>query len=95
MFANGSVLVDASLHAHCFQAQVWKQDSNSLAVLNSTKEEQEANANALLISKAPEMLEMLKDAAQILRNGNTSNAKLEMAEKIEQLIKEATELSRN
>ena len=52
----------------------------------------EAKANALLISKAPQMLEMLKDAAQNLRNGNTSNAKLEMAEKIEQLIKEATEL---
>jgi hypothetical protein len=45
-----------------------------------TKEE---NANALLISKAPEMLEMLKDIKDCLGS--------DKREQVEQLIKEATE----
>ena len=44
----------------------------------------ELEANALLISKAPEMLEMLKDIKDYLGS--------DKREKVEQLIKEATEL---
>lgn len=48
----------------------------------------EAKANALLISKAPEMLEMLEKAMSLL--GNVGE--FEIAKEIEQLIKSATEL---
>jgi hypothetical protein len=46
----------------------------------------EANANALLISKAPEMLEMLGKCISML--GNVGE--FEMAKEIQHLIKEAT-----
>ena len=49
----------------------------------STKEESEANA--LLISKAPEMLQMLIDIRDTLENGDTPHIY-----KIDELIKEAT-----
>ena len=45
---------------------------------------EEAKANALLISKAPEMLHMLKDIKDYLGSDKRSE--------VEQLIKEATEL---
>lgn len=58
--------------------------------------DEELRANALLISKAPEMLEMLKESIETIislkvyhndiGNGN------DYVEKAEQLIKEATEL---
>ena len=48
----------------------------------------EERANALLISKAPEMLEMLKEVKRRLKgNGFPS-----LTETIEELIKEATEI---
>ena len=46
---------------------------------------EEHEANAKLISKAPEMLEMLKDILEAQDNGDTYHSY-----KIEQLIKEAT-----
>jgi hypothetical protein len=48
----------------------------------------ECKANALLISKAPEMLEMLEDILSGMRGENFEVTELE----IKQLIKEATEL---
>lgn len=45
-------------------------------------------ANALLMSKAPEMLEMLEEAMSLLGN----LGELEIAREIQQLIKDATEL---
>lgn len=50
--------------------------------------QEEVMANALLISKAVEMLEMLKKLVPILRQRNL----YETALKTEQLIKEATEI---
>jgi hypothetical protein len=47
----------------------------------------EAKANALLISKAPEMLEMLKEIHSFLSSGTRINS-----DDIYQLIKEATEI---
>ena len=57
--------------------QLWHHHGDS-----ATKEE--AIANALLISKAPEMLEMLKDIKDYLGS--------DKRQEVEQLIKEATEL---
>jgi hypothetical protein len=48
----------------------------------------EKEANALLISKAPEMLEMLQNILEQIKDGRTYVTK----EEIEQLIKQATEI---
>ena len=48
----------------------------------------EAQFNGLLISKAPEMLEMLKEIANQIEDGRTYVTK----DEIEQLIKEATQI---
>jgi len=54
---------------------------------------QEAKANALLISKAPEMLEMLKIYLADLNNLiPPSDAQRNRIHDVEQLIKEATEI---
>jgi hypothetical protein len=50
---------------------------------------QETQANALLISKAPEMLEMLEKCEYFIR---ASNQYSELGKKVEQLIKEATQI---
>jgi hypothetical protein len=55
---------------------------------------EETKANALLISKAPEMLEMLKEIYKI-ENGAFALQSFDinlLKSKIEQLIKEATEI---
>ena len=57
---------------------------NSMQTVNSTKNE--LKANALLISKAPEMLEMLEIILQ------SENTPIVHRKKVKQLIKEATEL---
>ena len=57
-----------------------------IAQENGIRNSNEWDANALLISKAPEMLEMLK---KILKEDNLSKSEYY---EIKQLIKEATEL---
>ena len=50
-------------------------------------------ANALLISKAPEMLEILNNIVENYKSGNEDNFIMSnLIDKSEQLIKEATEL---
>lgn len=56
---------------------IWKYDNNFF-------ENQESSANAILISKAPEMLEMLKEVIECKSDVDYN--------RIEQLIKEATDL---
>ena len=51
-----------------------------------SKRPEETKANALLISKSPEMLDMLKDILEAQENGEAFHSY-----KIEQLIKESTE----
>jgi hypothetical protein len=51
----------------------------------------ESEANALLISKAPEMLEMLKTTSNCLWMLNTKGTN-ELAEEIDKLIEESTEI---
>ena len=52
-----------------------------------------AKANALLISKAPEMLEMLEDVVKFLAKVQApATASLMLSNEINKLIKEATEL---
>ena len=53
--------------------------------------EKEAKANALLISKAPEMLEMIQSLIEAKNNGNDWDSE-ELFIKAEVLIKESTEL---
>ncbi len=79
----------------------WKVNKNSTTLSTDDKkdfitcwifqpEKEEAKANALLISKAPEMLEMLKDIySKYQEKGHLLDVS---PSAIEQLIKEATEL---
>ena len=53
-------------------------------------DDEEAKANALLISKAPEMLEMLEKLVERLEENDLG--KLHAVTKAKQLIKEATEI---
>lgn len=91
----------------CFQAQIWREDGFSLALIEPTKNENEATYNALLISKAPEMLkelqETLKDLLCIqgsIYDSSRIDARWEgvydiiqkQIDRKKQLIKEATEL---
>ena len=68
-----------------------------LAGIGGIKTNKEAQANALLISKAPEMLEMLQSVLKLQKEnyGNgmkTHVAMITKSKEIEQLIKEATEI---
>lgn len=73
----------------CFyiNAQSWGKFCQVYSITD-TKWEEQSKANALLISKAPEMLEMLKEIKSRLKgNGFPS-----LTAMVEQLIKEATEI---
>lgn len=47
---------------HCLMAQVWGLDGTSLACIEPTEDENEASATALLMTSAPELLELLQIA---------------------------------
>jgi hypothetical protein len=71
-----------------------QQDDEIICELQNYKSEK-AKANALLISKAPEMLEMLKvilDSVDWSDNVWVNSEGRYIENKIEQLIKEATEI---
>ncbi len=77
------------------KSKVRKEDGNTLCVCyySNIINKEECEPNALLISKAPEMLEMLKELCNVIlcyeqQTASISNNKL----KAEQLIKEATEI---
>ena len=87
----------------------WKVGASKRSIINDDKviarcafgenflglfKEYEAEANALLISKAPEMLEMLKEFEIMCDKLQfpTETTLREMRNKARQLIKEATEL---
>jgi hypothetical protein len=74
------------------KAKVFKDDGNTLCVCYHTNiiNKKESEPNALLISKAPEMLEMLKE----LVKQNTYRGYGESEDVIEakELIKEATQI---
>lgn len=72
-------------------------DNGSLLSRNyndKLKSFEEIKANALLISKAPKMLEMLKSVLEIQKSyiGSANIELVYKTKEIEQLIKEATEL---
>ena len=88
----------------------WKVGASKRSIINDDKviarcafgenslglfKEYEAEANALLISKAPQMLEMLKiarDKFLDLKHDKNLPELQEIQDQIEQLIKEATEI---
>jgi len=45
---------------HCSAAQIWDEDGNSLAVIESTEDEKDATDVARLMHASPEMLEALE-----------------------------------
>ena len=51
---------------HCYLAQIWKPDGKSLATIESTHKEEEANANAKLIADAPNLLKVLLKVKEVL-----------------------------
>ena len=61
-------------------------DSPNWSICNTITDLEQDRANAFLISKAPEMLEMLKE---VLKENHCTP---DLDNKIEKLIKEATEL---
>jgi hypothetical protein len=72
-------------------------NEKTICVLEATNfnTDEEFEANALLISKAPEMLEMLNHLGGRIDfswDAWGSNEGIELSNKIEKLIKEATEL---
>ena len=76
-----------SVNEYGMKVRVISSDyGEELADVFGNNEEEEANA--LLISKAPEMLEMLERARKMLLFVDVDT----LANEIEQLIKEATEL---
>ncbi len=64
---------------HCFQAQVFSEEGNSIAILNSTIKEEEATANAKLIAAAPELLEEVELSYLIIQMA--ANDSIEVAVK--------------
>ena len=66
---------------------------NTIGLADIYGDDEQAKANALLISKAPEMLEMLKEVIEFTKKVQApSTFALLLRQEIEQLIKSATEL---
>ena len=81
----------------------WEVNKNSTTLSTKDKkdfitcwifinESEEAQANALLISKAPEMLEMLKECLDYFELQNSEIKNTEKIKSIKKLIKEATKI---
>lgn len=65
---------------------------NISTVMFSPIQDNERKANALLISKAPEMLAMLNELISIATNYHTESEIQDRISEAKQLIKEATEI---
>ena len=78
---------------HCYAAQVWDDTGDCLATLRATENEEEATANAKLIASAPELLEALIVAEEIIYDLNDRMEILvpDQLETIQSAIKKATE----
>lgn len=50
---------------HCWTAQVWDSEGESLAVLDSTIDPSEATANAMMMAAAPDLLGAIQGALRI------------------------------
>jgi hypothetical protein len=74
------------------KAKVYKEDGNVLCICYHTNiiNKEESEPNALLISKAPEMLEMLKILLKEFKASDVRTGHIK--EDLKQLIKEATTL---
>jgi len=83
---KGKWKLNQNIHVWCNGTKVSDCSNTTQSTVYRTKGFDEMKANALLISKAPEMLEMLK---YFVENNMLSAHGDELAE---QLIKEATEI---
>jgi hypothetical protein len=71
--------------------QIINENEDSLFEVELAESDEAMEANALLISKAPKMLDMLKDILWAVENSNIE-ANVISIEDLEKLIKEATEI---
>ena len=55
---------------HCLVAQVWNEKGDSIAIIESTELDKDANQLACLFSKAPEMIESLKWFVNSMNDGS-------------------------
>lgn len=72
---------------HDYELKV-RNEETTICMVKPKSHDDEEEANALLISKAPEMLEILVRTSNLIDSLNCSV----LVDEIEQLIKEATEL---
>lgn len=87
---KGNWIISSIFHIWADNTKIADCTNNNQATIYRIKKKKEMKANALLISKAPEMLEMLNRIhSDISNRGCLNNVGLN---DIEQLIKEATEL---
>jgi len=101
--SRNGVLIDGKLMVTCwsentddldnqFSGESWISMRNRTENERIERTEVKPKFNALLISKAPEMLEMLKNINEALNMGLVVNKDSFTDRQIKQLIKEATEL---
>jgi hypothetical protein len=79
-----------------YYTSVRNLDESRKVCTSRVNNQNESNANLLLISKSPEMLEMLEKVSIFIKENKGKNYMVELLRRevpeIEQLIKEATEL---
>jgi hypothetical protein len=75
-----------------YYTSVRNLDDSRKVCVSRVNNQIESNANLLLISKAPEMLEMLKELIHAFEGENLHGFQEERLSEAKQLIKEATEL---
>ena len=74
---------------HCFQAQVWDEKDQSIAVIESTKNPEDATAIAKLMSEAPEIKEQHEKMFELLKKcANHPYVMGDLYKKIKSIIKE-------
>ena len=91
-FTKGNWAISSHFHIWADNTKIADCTNNNQATIYRIKKKKEMKANALLISKAPEMLEKLAEVKDLLE-AYPSEAEMHLkAVEIRQLIKEATEI---
>jgi hypothetical protein len=91
-FTKGKWYISQEKHIWCNNSKIADCSNNQQSTIYRQKSNEEMGANALLISKAPEMLQDLIDIVWLIDMGATTEELHKRIEKSKQLIKEATEL---
>lgn len=89
---QGKWFIDNGVGVTSINSKRFPAGIDSIATVRNQFHNDQTKANALLISKAPEMLEMLIKVNSSLLNDSSTMEQISLRLKIEDLIKEATEL---